>query len=169
MFADFLSASNGDLSRLGNGESTEIWRKKRITNDSLCVFESSSFCYNHIVMKGILQNLIRLQSIEFSEIKNENDEIAMSELRNKIPPQILNHYDRLVARGKKGIAAVRHQTCAGCHMNVPLGAVLTLRHGDDIQLCGNCGRYLYLDESAEIVKPVKKKPARHKAAQLASA
>jgi len=120
-------------------------------------------------MKGILQNLIRLQSIEFSKIENENDNITMFELRNRIPPQILAHYDRLVARGKKGIAAVHHQICSGCHMSVPIGVILTLRHGDDIQLCENCGRYLYLDGPAETVEPVKKNRSRRKAAQLASA
>ncbi|HUB87294.1 MAG TPA: C4-type zinc ribbon domain-containing protein [Verrucomicrobiae bacterium] len=107
--------------------------------------------------------------MESSETQNENDEVVIFELRNTIPAQILGHYDRLVARGKKGIAAVRHQTCTGCHMNVPLAVVLALQHGEDIQLCENCGRYLYLDETPEPAKPEKKKPSRRKSAQLASA
>ena len=73
----------------------------------------------------------------------------MAELRAKIPSQILAHYDRLVARGKKGLAAVRGQVCSGCHMQVPLGVVMTLKHGDDIQLCESCGRYLFLPPALE--------------------
>jgi predicted nucleic acid-binding Zn-ribbon protein len=113
-------------------------------------------------MKGILQNLNQLQSIQFSEIKNENDAARTSELRGKIPSQILGHYDRFVARGKKGIAAVHHQTCSACHMSVPLGAILTLQRGDDIQMCENCGRYLYLDEKSVPVESSKKKTERGK-------
>jgi len=100
-------------------------------------------------MKDVLPNLIQLQSLEFSDDRNAKVEGAMAELRAKIPAQILAHYDRLVARGKKGLAAVRGQVCSGCHMQVPLGAVMTLRHGTDIQLCESCGRYLYLPPEAE--------------------
>ena len=68
----------------------------------------------------------------------------------RIPAPILSHYDRMVARGKKGVALVRHQTCSGCHINVPLGVVVVLSHGLDVRLCDNCQRYLYLQkETAE--------------------
>ena len=120
-------------------------------------------------MKDILQNLLQLQSIEFSETESEGDDVRIFELRNKIPAQILGHYDRLVARGKKGVAAVHHQTCTACHMNVPLGSILTLQRGDDIQMCECCGRYLYLDEKSEVADSPKKKSARRKSAQLTPA
>jgi hypothetical protein len=48
-------------------------------------------------------------------------------------------------------------------MQVPLGVVMTLKRGQDIQLCENCGRYLYLPEAtkAEVPKPTAKPgPAR---------
>lgn len=122
-------------------------------------------------MKSIMQHLIKLQSIEFSEVENAQDEALVAELRKQVPAQILGHYDRLVARGKKGVAAVRHQTCSACHMNVPIGAVLTLRRDDDIVLCESCGRYLFLEEEPEAVAPapapVKKKSTRTKAAKAA--
>ncbi len=100
-------------------------------------------------MNELFQNLIQLQSLEFGGEKNAQVEAAMVALRAQIPAQILGHYDRLVARGKKGVAAVRGQVCSGCHMQVPLGVVMTLRHGQDIQLCENCGRYLYLPSAGE--------------------
>src|SRR5438105_5172059 len=56
-------------------------------------------------------------------------EALMVELRGKIPAPILGHYDRLVAQGKKGVAAVRNQVCTGCHMKVTLGVMATLMHG----------------------------------------
>jgi len=100
-------------------------------------------------MKALLQNLIQLQTLESSGVKDKNVEASLAELRAKIPSQILAHYDRLVARGKKGLAAVRGQVCSGCHMQVPLGVVMTLKRGEDIQICESCGRYLYLPPTVE--------------------
>ena len=114
-------------------------------------------------MNELLKNLVKLQSLEFEKISEKAADPAVAELRAKIPSQILGHYDRLVAHGKKGLAAVRGQVCTGCHMQVPLGVVMTLKRGQDIQLCENCGRYLYLPEAtkAEAPKPtLKPGPAR---------
>ena len=114
-------------------------------------------------MNALLQNLIKLQSLEFGEIKEKNAEATVAELRGKIPPQIMAHYDRLLARGKKGVAAVRNQVCTGCHMRVPIGVVATLMHDADIQICESCGRYLYLSDSTKTAapeEPAKPKPVR---------
>ncbi len=109
-------------------------------------------------MNELLQNLVKLQSLEFEKNTGKAATPAIAELRGKIPTQILGHYDRLVAHGKKGLAAVRDQVCTGCHMHVPIGVVTTLMRDDDIQLCDNCGRYLYLAEAtkAEIPPPAAK-------------
>ncbi len=98
-------------------------------------------------MNELLQALLKLQAIEFGEAKGSEGDIA--ELRSKVPPQIIGHFDRLIARGKKGVAVVRNQTCGGCHMNLPIGTINTLMQASDIQLCGTCGRYLYLPTPAE--------------------
>jgi len=114
-------------------------------------------------MNELLQNLVKLQSLEFGEIKEKNAGATITELRGKIPAQIIAHYDRLMARGKKGVAAVRNQVCTGCHMRVPIGVVTTLMHDTDIQICESCGRYLYLSDStspAAPAGPAKPKPAR---------
>jgi predicted nucleic acid-binding Zn-ribbon protein len=102
-------------------------------------------------MKTVMRNVLKLQTIEFGETKNAGDVAVIAELRSEIPSQILDHYDRLRARGKKGLAAVRNQVCGSCHMQVPLGVVMALRHGHDIQRCENCGRYLYLPEETMAV------------------
>jgi predicted nucleic acid-binding Zn-ribbon protein len=117
-------------------------------------------------MNEIMKYLLKLQTLDFSETENKTNAAQIEELRGKIPAQILGHYDRLVARGKKGLAAVRNQVCTGCHMKQPLGLIMTLKHGTDIQLCDSCGRYLYLpDESASA--PQVEIPRRRKAAVAA--
>ena len=101
-------------------------------------------------MSESLQSLVRLQAIEFEEIKDRNAPASIAELRNKIPLPILGHYDRLVAHGKKGAALVRDQVCTGCHMRLPVAVIMSLRHGRDFQLCDSCGRYLYLADPGDV-------------------
>ena len=114
-------------------------------------------------MNEIMQNLLQLQTLEFSETQARKAPALIAELRGKIPPQILGHYDRLRVRGKKGVAAVNNRVCSGCHMGLPLGVIMTLRHGLDLQLCDGCGRYLYLSAESletEAAPVVPVKPAR---------
>ncbi len=133
-------------------------------------------------MKTLLQNLIRLQQLELEEIQVADATRVIADLRNQIPTQILGHYDRLMARGKKGIVPVRGQACSGCHMRLPIGTISELMKAEDIQLCDSCGRYLYLEEvvgitassaAPETAAPTptaqpKKKAARKKAASTAA-
>ena len=100
-------------------------------------------------MNIILQNLLKLQALEFGEVVAKNVEAQIAELRGKIPPPITGHYDRLRVRGKKGLVFVRHQVCTGCHMHVPIGQITVLMRDEDVQLCENCGRYLCLPDPAE--------------------
>jgi len=116
-------------------------------------------------MNATIENLLRLQTIEFGDQKGGEKQVA--ELRATIPEPILGHYDRLRARDKKGVAIVRNQVCTGCHMRLPIGVITVLMQDRDIQLCDSCGRYLYLElavpaaaEPVAPVKPVKKRKAK---------
>jgi hypothetical protein len=115
-------------------------------------------------MNATIQNLLKLQSIEFGDEKGSAKLIA--DLRAAVPEPILGHYDRLRARDKKGVAVVRNQVCSGCHMRLPIGVITTLMQDRDIQLCDSCGRYLYLElqevpaEPVVPIKPVKKRKSK---------
>ncbi len=119
-------------------------------------------------MHSILQNLLKLQTLEFGGEVGKSVETQVAELRGLIPAPILGHYDRLRVRGKKGLAAVRNQVCTGCHMRVPIGQITILMRNEDVQLCESCGRYLYLpdpaeqeaEKKAEEAKPAAKPAAR---------
>jgi hypothetical protein len=97
-------------------------------------------------MKGILQNLYRLQTLDCTGKTGDRPEIAL--LRAAIPEGMLTSYDRARARGKKGIALVRNHVCTNCRMQVPISVTASLKAGM-IQACGNCGLYLCLPESDE--------------------
>jgi predicted nucleic acid-binding Zn-ribbon protein len=114
-------------------------------------------------MNELLANLLKLQALEFDEKSPTNAAAQKAAIRALIPAQILGHFDRLVARGKKGVAMVRNQVCTGCHMKLPIGTINTLMQGTDIQLCDTCGRYLCLAEPAATQPtepPTAAKPAR---------
>jgi predicted nucleic acid-binding Zn-ribbon protein len=115
-------------------------------------------------MQTMMRNVLELQTLEFGEIKAAGQAAVIADLRGRIPLPILERYDRMRARGKKGVAAVRNQVCGSCHMQVSLGVVMALRHGQAVQLCENCGRYLYLAEepvvAAAPATPPAPKPVR---------
>jgi hypothetical protein len=111
-------------------------------------------------MNGIMQDLLRLQGLDFGG--QPQDALQATALRAAIPQGMLQHYERMRARGKKGIALVRNRVCTGCRMQVPIGVVATLMRGNTIQVCGNCGLYLCLPDPSEspVVEPaVVAKPA----------
>jgi len=64
-------------------------------------------------------------------------------LRVEITTDILTHYDRLKARGKKGVAPIVNGTCQACHLRLSSSAAARLRDKSQIHLCENCGCYIY--------------------------
>ena len=112
-----------------------------------------------LVMHAVMETLVRLQNLEVGpNAESSAAKAAAEKLRAQVPAQILGHYLRLCARGKKGLALVRNQVCAECHVSVPLGTVVTVMKGVDIQLCGNCGRYLYVEPEGAAPEPVRTVP-----------
>jgi hypothetical protein len=119
-------------------------------------------------MNSVLQDLMKLQALDFGAPLDKKSEAQAAELRGKIPQPIIGHYERFRVRGKKGLAVVRNQVCTGCHMHVPIGQINVLMRGEDVQLCETCGRYLYLPDAAETeflahieaAKPPAKPPAK---------
>jgi predicted nucleic acid-binding Zn-ribbon protein len=112
-----------------------------------------------------IEQLYELQKLEINPA-SENVERAeqIKRLRESIPPQIIAHYDRLMARGKKGISVVRNGVCGECHMRLASGIFAELVRGEDIKICDSCGRYFYAAEgSAPSEQPAvaqEEKPAK---------
>jgi predicted nucleic acid-binding Zn-ribbon protein len=92
----------------------------------------------------IMEHLLKLQELQLREEPPTTEEEARSaELSGGVPKPILDHFDRLLAQGKKGVATVQHGCCGECHVKICSGSMAALAHGTDIQICGNCGRYLF--------------------------
>ena len=91
----------------------------------------------------IIERLLELQELEMGP-KAESPEARQSAeaIRKEIPEPVLGHYDRLKARGKKGVALVRHGVCSGCQMKLASGVYAALLRDEDIAMCDTCARYL---------------------------
>ncbi|MDB6026605.1 MAG: hypothetical protein JWM68_2828 [Verrucomicrobiales bacterium] len=100
--------------------------------------------HNHLVKKTI-SHLLTLQTLELQSPKKRNSEAQT--LRDQIPAEMLTRFDKFIIRGKKGVALVQNGVCRGCQIGVPVGIVNSLIEGVGTQICGNCGRYLYLEEA----------------------
>ena len=85
--------------------------------------------------------------------KNE----GLEALRGKAP-EVLAHYERLILRGKKGVAVVRNGVCGACHLRITRGNLVALARPNEVQQCDNCGCHLLpVDEPKPVVeeKPVR--------------
>jgi hypothetical protein len=104
----------------------------------------------------ILDALIALNQAEdeASQMKRLSPRIkaAVDLERRKIPGSILAHHDRMRSRGRRSTVAVRHDVCSGCHISIAQGLRSRLRHKLDLNVCENCGSYMYLVE--EIALPI---------------
>ena len=111
----------------------------------LCQAERCRAAIRLLNMKTIIEQLFNLQRIEMGPSPDSPDnQKASQRMRKGIPDPILAHYDRLLARGKAGVALVRHGVCTTCHMKLATGLCAELFHAEDIRICDTCGRYLLL-------------------------
>lgn len=95
-------------------------------------------------MNTVVACLFEVQKIEFLSSKT-----APVTLRNQIPSDLLDVYERSRVRGRKAVAMVRNGVCGECHLRVPVGTLVDVMHGE-VMRCGNCGRFLHLPEDAPL-------------------
>lgn len=97
------------------------------------------------------------------EISTEEKLQRILKLRQLIPEQIISHYDRFVKAGKVPVVGVRNGVCLGCFVRLASGSHQRLIRQDDLNLCENCGRYIFPIEEVEAEAPVAEAPKRRRA------
>jgi hypothetical protein len=120
-------------------------------------------------MRQIMDHLRALQRLQLNA--GPLTKVAEAEIlqrRGQVPATILAHFDRLIVRGKKGVALVRNGVCSECHLRITSGTLQSLTHTSEVHICDNCGRYLFLEDlpataaNASPAKPVTAKPVTAK-------
>lgn len=107
-------------------------------------------------MMEIIKNLLALQRLQF-DVRSQTvaTQAERQELRKRIPAPILERFEHLTRRGKKGVATARHGVCSECHLRISSGTLASLAYTNEIHTCDNCGRYLFLpdDEPLGLLPP----------------
>ena len=123
---------------------------------------------------GYIKELAELEatSSETKEIATEDKLKRILKLRQLIPEPVCAHYDRVSKAGKIPIVAARNGVCQGCFVRLSSGAFQRLVRQDDLNLCENCGRYIYPDpegspEPAPIAPAKATKARRTRVAKIA--
>ncbi len=102
-------------------------------------------------MFKLMEHLLAIQNYQLNARGHTPEALAeMKQRRSEVPAPILAHFDRMIARGKKGLAAVRDGVCTECHLRLTTGKLADLAAAKDIWLCDNCGRYLYLPAAEKV-------------------
>ncbi len=68
-----------------------------------------------------------------------------------LPPAVASLFSRLSERYDFPVVPMVLRTCSGCLMTLPEVLVQDVRRGESLQRCPNCGRVLYLDDSARLL------------------
>lgn len=89
----------------------------------------------------------------------------INRLRSIIPAFILGHHDRKIQMGKASIVAVVNGICSACHLSLPSGHAARLQSSQDLEVCDNCGTFIYLDAGS--VPSISPAPKRRKRMALA--
>ncbi|MCF7789991.1 MAG: hypothetical protein K9N47_27980 [Prosthecobacter sp.] len=98
----------------------------------------------------LLEDLCQLSELDAAKRRLEPSSTRCQELkleaesvRERLPTAILSHYDQRIARGKRGAARMRNNTCGGCHLSLPSGQLSDLRReGSSLQVCGFCSVFI---------------------------
>ena len=87
-------------------------------------------------------------SSRLDELIKERD--ALKQKKDKyskdIDPTLLFKFERIVKTKGGGSVAVKGRVCQGCHMELPVQFVNTIKKGEEVMLCPYCSRVLYYQE-----------------------
>lgn len=70
-------------------------------------------------------------------------EEKVHELVERLDPQVRTRYRRLSSRGMRVVVPVLQGICYGCFMAVPTAWASETERNAQIDVCENCGRFLY--------------------------
>jgi predicted nucleic acid-binding Zn-ribbon protein len=100
--------------------------------------------------KAVMKHLIRLNELEdlidqFTprSKKRQEAEAEAEKIRPEIPKFVLSHHDRIRKLGRKSTAEVNNWVCQSCFISVPVGSRSHIAKGHDLNVCENCGAYLF--------------------------
>jgi len=107
--------------------------------------------YDETLKKKAQEIAQKIAELQLQIKQCEDEEASVKKQRRMLAEQVekdfLSKYERVLAKEKHHpVVAVRNKTCQGCFMSVTLQEINRIWRGEDIVLCRNCNRILYLPE-----------------------
>jgi len=104
--------------------------------------------------QNLIKNLVALDALEQILPTLEGDSPRKSTtqrkiraLRKELPEDLLPLCEARARSGRRLIAPADGFVCRSCHISVPGGIRHRLLAGRELLNCGNCGTFLYLEQS----------------------
>ena len=88
------------------------------------------------------KNRSQLEAMGFPVNGLEDLRAAREKLEERIPPQLLGRYRRLLERSGRAVVPVVANNCTGCFSAIPHSFV-SKTHADQVLQCEACGRILF--------------------------
>ena len=82
--------------------------------------------------------------------------LEVTRLRSILPAFILGHHDRKIQRGQPSIVPVVNGVCSACHLRLPIGHMARLQSSQDLEVCDNCGTFIFMEPTSE---PLSQEPS----------
>jgi mannitol/fructose-specific phosphotransferase system IIA component (Ntr-type) len=107
-------------------------------------------------MKNVLNQLIQLQELDFALTEGRTAptkmpltqlEEAVAKSLRKLPEDVAERYQRLRKRVPLAVVPIVSGACAPCGVVVPVALVQAVKLGEQLQVCPQCGRFLYFPET----------------------
>lgn len=98
-------------------------------------------------------------AVSLSESEKRHE---INRLRAILPVFILGHHDRKLQMGKPSIVPVINGVCSACHLRLPIGHAARLQSSQDLEVCDNCGTFIFLEAGAEPAPPALPTTVRRK-------
>ncbi len=92
----------------------------------------------------------KLKNVE-KELKNTEKELKnllkkREGIKTQIDKKYLNLYEEIRKEKSEAVVKIKGNTCTGCHLDLPGIVIDRVSTGEEIVICPNCGRILYLGE-----------------------
>jgi uncharacterized protein len=99
---------------------------------------------------GIIEEKKKLNDDLRHELtKFRTEEKIRSEIVNKINPEVVAKYSRILKKHHSAVAAIVNGNCGGCFVKVRPQLSALVRGNDQILNCEDCGRFLYWSDVSE--------------------
>lgn len=150
----FQTKKNEEYRALANEIETCKKEINRIEDQQLELMERAEIAQRGISVAQVeAKDLRRIAEQQISDLNarearlnSELEELAATrdQLAQPVDESTLSLYERLSRyKGQTAVVGIEHGVCGGCHMKLPVQAVVSCQGQKDIVNCPNCGRILY--------------------------